>query len=590
MAVINKDLSLMSFNNTFSRLSARPLDSTSIYYTLQAAQTYAQTDPYAYVGQIISVVDESNETSTAYIIVNTAGDLEEIGTGGSSTLVVQNVSDLTSTVANDLVVGQTAFVVSESKSYILTEIGETPPSTYQWTEMTSSDTVWSGTEDSVVFYALTQTQYNGIGSKDANTLYFITDSGSVYKGSQNVTKFIVPTTSIPVAASDAIVDKLYINTATYEAKVTTDGANWINLTPGYITDGGNWSETTNDSKLGTIKAIKQVITGALATINTNAQFANDTGTLTVGSGTGAVLTGVAHDPKWDAGQLTLTIPVYGKDNITVNIPKDKFVTAGQYYAQYPEEEPEYYNVIVLTIKNQVEPIIIPAEALVQVYTANNTGKNVTVTVDNDENTISASITIDPAAGNALTHSDSGFMVDISGKMNTYGAGNASEVVISDAAGNVISRSGLTLLSDPDNSATLGTSQTQVPVASIIARAIATAVNAAQTTLQQAINGKLNKLTGEAGDAGKIVVVGADGTTVDIGTVTIADLATAASVANKVDKVVGTVDDLVTFAAEGAIKDSGKKIGGATLAGTPNANTVATEAAVSDAISWKTLSE
>lgn len=589
MAVINKDLSLMSFNNTFSRLSARPLDSTSIYYTLQAAQTYAQTDPYAYVGQIISVVDESNETSTAYIIVNTAGDLEEIGTGGSSTLVVQNVSDLTSTVANDLAVGQTAFVVSESRSYILTAIGATPPSTYQWTEMTSSDTAWSGTEDSVVFYALTQSQYNGIGSKDANTLYFITDSGSVYKGSQNVTKFIVPTTSIPAAASDAIVDKLYINTTTYEAKVTADGATWINLTPGYITDGGNWSETTNDSKLGTIAAIKQVITGALATINTNAQFANATGTLTVGSGTGAVLTGVAHDPEWDAGQLTLTIPVYGQDAITVNIPKDKFVTAGQYYAQYPEEEPEYYNVIVLTIENQVEPVIIPAEALVQVYTANNTGKNVTVTVDNEENTISASITIDPAAGNALKHSDSGFMVDISGKMNTYGAGNASEVVISDAAGNVISRSGLTLLSDPDNNASLGTSQTQVPVASIIARAIATAVNAAQTTLQQAIDGKLNKLTGEAGDAGKIVVVGADGTTVDIGTVTIADLATAASVANKVDKVVGTVDDLVTFAAEGAIKDSGKKIGGATLAGTPNANTVATEAAVSDAISWKTLS-
>jgi len=36
-------------------------------------------------------------------------------------------------------------------------------------------------------------------------------------------------------------------------------------------------------------------------------------------------------------------------------------------------------------------------------------------------------------------------------------------------------------------------------------------------------------------------------------------------------------------ADGGIKMSGKKVGGAALAGTPNANTVATEAAVKAAV-------
>lgn len=570
MAVINKDLALMSFNNTFSRLSARPLDSTSIYYTLSEAQTYAQTDPYAYVGQIISVVDESNETATAYIIVDTAGDLEEIGTGGSSTIVVQNLSDLTSTVAEDLEVGQTAFVVSESKSYILTAIGDTPPSTYQWTEMTSSDTVWSGTENSVVFYALTQSQYDGIGSKDTNTLYFITDSGSVYKGSQDVTKFVVPTTSIPAAASDAVIDKLYIDTATYEAKVTTDGTNWINLTPGYITDGGNWAETTNDAKLGTIGVIKQVITQALATISTNVAFDAGTGTVTVGTGTGAVLTGVAHGVTYDAGQLLLTIPVYGSENIVVNIPRDTFVQSGSYDAEEQE---------IVLVTNTGTEIRIPAADLVDVYTADNAGRNVQVTVTAD-NKISASITIDPEAGNALSYSDSGFMVDISGKIDVISSATGNKVALTTASGGV-SESTFDVVSSGE----MGELNTTIPTANLIAAAIASAVN----TINSSLSGKLDKLTGSASDAGKIAVVGADGTTITIGSVKLSDLATTAQLANKVDKVSGTENDIVVFGADGAIADSDKTIGGTTLSSDTTGNIVATEAAVNGALSWKQLS-
>lgn len=370
---------------TILRQEPLPTTSTDIFQSLEEAQSYAANGASAYPGQIIAVV--ASDGSNSYYGITQNGTLEEIGTGGSSTLVVNNLSDLTTTVAGDLEVGQTAFVVSESKSYILTAIGDTPPSTYEWTEMTSSDTVWSGTENSVIFYALTQEAYDGIASKDTNTLYFITDSGSIYKGSTDVTTSVLPVSTIPTSVSDAVLNKLYINTTTFEAKITTNGTSWVDLSPGYVTTGSEWSSTANSTKLATIAVIKATITDALATI------------------------------------------------------------------------------------------------------------------------------------------------DLSTKMDTYGSGAASELLTSDAAGTTVNRSGISILTDPEGTSTLGTSNTQVPVASIIARTLT----------------------------------------------------------NKVDKVIGTTGDVVVFGADGAISDSSTTIGGATLSESPSATVLATEAAVAAAISWKVLS-
>ena len=64
-------------------------------------------------------------------------------------------------------------------------------------------------------------------------------------------------------------------------------------------------------------------------------------------------------------------------------------------------------------------------------------------------------------------------------------------------------------------------------------------------------------------------------------------------ANKLDKVAtGHVDEIITANADGTIKTSGKSIGGDTLVPTPDANTIATEAAVksyADTVSATALS-
>lgn len=76
MAINNteKEINFMEFPMAFSRQDSFPLDKTSVYGSFEEAETYAKTSPLAYVGQLLSVVE--NGTSTVYEIKNTNGDLK----------------------------------------------------------------------------------------------------------------------------------------------------------------------------------------------------------------------------------------------------------------------------------------------------------------------------------------------------------------------------------------------------------------------------------------------------------------------------------------------------------------------------------
>lgn len=70
------------------RGNPNPLDNSSVWMSLEAAQNYAKTDPIAYVGQVLTVVEFSAEdvdketpvAATVYAIQNEAGDLARVGT------------------------------------------------------------------------------------------------------------------------------------------------------------------------------------------------------------------------------------------------------------------------------------------------------------------------------------------------------------------------------------------------------------------------------------------------------------------------------------------------------------------------------
>ena len=86
------DFAFMEFPMAFSRQDSFPLDKTSVYGSLEEAQTYAQTSPLAYVGQILSVVVDG--VSTAYQIKNTAGDLEPLGSAAVNVATDDEVAEM----------------------------------------------------------------------------------------------------------------------------------------------------------------------------------------------------------------------------------------------------------------------------------------------------------------------------------------------------------------------------------------------------------------------------------------------------------------------------------------------------------------
>ena len=96
MAVINKTFVSMSMPKAINRGSAIPLDASSVYFTYDEMAAYAASNPIAYVGQILSLVDSENSNQvTAYIITDEAGSLQEVGSatlGDNKTIVLDTTT------------------------------------------------------------------------------------------------------------------------------------------------------------------------------------------------------------------------------------------------------------------------------------------------------------------------------------------------------------------------------------------------------------------------------------------------------------------------------------------------------------------
>lgn len=81
----------LGFPLNFRRGNPNPLDNSSVWASLESAQAYAANDPVAYVGQILTVVDNAEGIATVYSIQDEAGTLKKVGTspvGDESTITV----------------------------------------------------------------------------------------------------------------------------------------------------------------------------------------------------------------------------------------------------------------------------------------------------------------------------------------------------------------------------------------------------------------------------------------------------------------------------------------------------------------------
>lgn len=77
MAQIKKDNPKMEFPLQIARQFAGPLDAYSVFFSLAEAEDYAKNSPLSFVGQVLTVVDETAQTVDVYKI-KTDGEIENV--------------------------------------------------------------------------------------------------------------------------------------------------------------------------------------------------------------------------------------------------------------------------------------------------------------------------------------------------------------------------------------------------------------------------------------------------------------------------------------------------------------------------------
>lgn len=100
MAIIKKDGNFMGLPMNIQRGNPIPLDDSSVYYSRTVMENYAKTGVTAYVGQIITLVDETNKTCEAYMISNEAGTLVKLASTTASGDLSSDVATLQGQVAD----------------------------------------------------------------------------------------------------------------------------------------------------------------------------------------------------------------------------------------------------------------------------------------------------------------------------------------------------------------------------------------------------------------------------------------------------------------------------------------------------------
>lgn len=131
MATIRKNVASTTIPRAVRRSNAFPLDASAVWYSYGEMANYAASNPTAYVGQILSLIDEKGE-ATAYIIKNIEGELIQVGTGVASE--AENVfGDNRTIVLNEETLSLKNWGVkyykwdAESETHVLVEVSDSNP-------------------------------------------------------------------------------------------------------------------------------------------------------------------------------------------------------------------------------------------------------------------------------------------------------------------------------------------------------------------------------------------------------------------------------------------------------------------------------
>ena len=113
------------------------------------------------------------------------------------------------------------------------------------------------------------------------------------------------------------------------------------------------------------------------------------------------MSGLTHDPTYDAETRTIKLPVFGGDELVINLGKDLVVKTGTYNTKTNEIE--------LTITTG-EVVKIPVGALIDIYVGVVT-PTAEVTVS-DDNKISVNVRVSTKGNNSITVEEDGLYVAV----------------------------------------------------------------------------------------------------------------------------------------------------------------------------------
>ena len=266
----------------------------------------------------------------------------------------------------------------------------------------------------VLFKSGTYAQYVGLAAKNDNTIYFI--DGQIFKGNVAYTDQVVVVSALP---STLVAGKVYVNT-TDKSVTYYDGTTSTVVIPETV---GTIGDSTPDTDLANVKAIKDFVAAEIAKIPAAVDYTVTITDETAGTGektkqtikqgkTGSekeVGTIVVPDLKMEVkatpndGYLKTYQFTYGTGTtFEVDIPKDLVVTAGEVIVvsdDAPVTGLTNGTYLKLTIANQSTPVYINTNSLVDVYTGKTVTDGVSIAVSST-NEISATL-----AGKAVSEAN-----------------------------------------------------------------------------------------------------------------------------------------------------------------------------------------
>ena len=257
----------------------------------------------------------------------------------------------------------------------------------------------------------TQANYNALATKDANVLYFCTDTGKIYKGTVDFTDAIVFAASKD-GVSAPIIGKTYVFADTGKVEAY-NGTTWTVLSYPLVTTIVDSASGNDDVHVPSAKAVYDFVEAEIeeATHGTDVVKAIRQKTTTEGQETVPVrgtftyttgdtvdhdvqLTGVVTKPSYNAADRTFTFPVAGEQDVVISLGTDIFID--------PEANNRYENGYIYLYLNdgshkqsgEDTELAIPVTGLIVDYFGNTTD-SITLTVDNSTHQVTADVNIRP---------------------------------------------------------------------------------------------------------------------------------------------------------------------------------------------------